>query len=184
MARRRSGKIERSVSQYAEEGSCGTAKVSLLDLGVAVGSAEFHRLIDQMAQAIARGDAAAATACFTPDGTYHDGFYGEFAGRAAIADMVTNHFHVNAKDLVWAVKDAIADGALGYASYDFAYTSKMPGSEARRVTFSGISRCRLRDGLIERYDEIFERALALVQLDFAEARIVKSLRRWAEAKQR
>lgn len=144
-------------------------------------SSEFARLIDRMAQAIACGDATAAGACFTADGSYHDGFYGEFVGAAGIADMVVNYFHANAKDLVWIVKDAMADAALGYASYDFSYTSKMPGSEGRRVQFSGISRCRLRDGLIQRYDEIFERSLALVQLDFPEARILKSLQRWTRA---
>jgi len=145
-----------------------------------VNSNAFHQLIERMTQAIARGDGAAAAGCFAPDGVYHDAFYGEFAGPAAIAGMVANHFHGNAKDLMWTVHHAIADGDLGYASYDFAYTSKMAGSEGRRVSFSGMSRCVLRGELIARYDEIFERGLALVQLDFAEARIMKSLRRWAQ----
>lgn len=137
-----------------------------------------------MTQAIARGDGAAAADCFVEDGIYHDAFYGEFAGPAAIAGMVVNQFHGNAKDLVWTVNHAIADGDLGYASYDFSYTSKMAGSEGRRVSFAGMSRCALRGGLIARYDEIFERGLALVQLEFAEPRIMKSMRRWAQLRTR
>ena len=33
---------------------------------------EFHDLIVAMTQAIVRGDGAAAAACFTADGVYHD----------------------------------------------------------------------------------------------------------------
>lgn len=140
----------------------------------------FRQLIERMTRAIARGDGVAAAACFVSDGIYHDAFYGEFVGPAAIAGMVVHQFHGNAKDLVWSVHHAIADGDLGYASYDFSYTSKMAGSEGRRVSFAGMSRCALRGGLIARYDEIFERGLALAQLEFPEARIMKSLRRWAQ----
>ena len=81
-----------------------------------------------MTQAICRGDAEAAADCFAENGVYHDGFYGEFKGRAAIADMV-----------------------------------------------------RLKDGLIERYEEIFERAQVLARLGFADERILKSVRKWAGA---
>jgi len=38
---------------------------------------------------------------------------------------------------------------------------------------------RLKDGLIERYEEIFERAQVLVRLGFADERILKSVRKWA-----
>lgn len=139
----------------------------------------FRQLLERMTAAIVRGEGAAAAACFTPEGVYHDAFYGEFAGRTAIASMVEEHFHGNARDFAWTLYDVVADDELGYASYDFSYTATLAGSEGRRVAFSGMSRCRLSGGLIVRYDEVFERSLALVQLDFAEARIVKLLRRWA-----
>jgi hypothetical protein len=38
----------------------------------------------------------------------------------------------------------------------------------------------LNDGLIARYGEIFDRGTALVHMHFEPARIVKSLKRWAE----
>jgi ketosteroid isomerase-like protein len=144
-------------------------------------TSDFRALIERTTQAICRGDGAAAAACFTADGIYHDGFYGEFRGREAIRDMVENHFHANARDFAWTLSDALSDGNLAYARYAFAYTSKIAGSEGKRVFFSGISQVRLQDGLISHYGEVFDRGVALAQMNFAPERIAKSLKRWAEA---
>ncbi len=143
-------------------------------------SIEFRSLIERMAQAICRGDGAATAACFVADGIYHDGFYGQFRGRDAIRDMVEKQFHANARDFTWKVSDALSDGSLAYARYDFSYISKIPGSAGVRVVFTGISHAHLQDGLIARYGEMFDRGTALVQMHFEPARIVKSLKRWAE----
>jgi len=139
----------------------------------------FGHLLERMTAAICAGDAATAAACFTPDGVYHDGFYGEFVGRTAIAGMITGLFHRDARDFAWQVSDACSDGRIGYARYRFSYVSKIVGSEGRRIEFSGISYCELEDGLMRRYGEIFERAPVLAQLGFGDARILKSVRRWA-----
>jgi len=136
-------------------------------------------LLERMTQAICRGDADGAAACFREDGVYHDGFYGEFKGRAAIADMVRRHFHGNASDFSWTLSDVVAEGDCGYASYEFSYISKIPGSEGRRAGFPGICKVRMKDGLIVRYEEIFERAQVLARLGFPDGRIVKSVRKWA-----
>ena len=143
-------------------------------------SSDFRALIERMTQAICRGDGSAAAACFVADGIYHDGFYGEFRGRDAIRDMVENLFHANARDFSWTLTDALSDGNLGYTRYAFSYISKIPGSAGTRVFFSGISQVRLKDGLISRYDEVFDRGIALAQMNFAPERIAKSLARWAE----
>lgn len=143
-------------------------------------SSAFRALIERMTQAICRGDGTAAAACFTPDGIYHDGFYGEFRGREAIRCMVEQHFHANARDFSWKLSDALSDGSLGYAHYAFSYASRLAGSEGQRVFFSGICRVRLKDGLISRYGEVFDRGVALAQMNFAPERIAKSLKRWAE----
>jgi len=143
-------------------------------------SAQFGALLGRMTAAICAGDAEAAAACFTPSGVYHDGFYGEFQGRAEIARMVRDLFHRDARDFSWTVSRPVCDGRTGYASYDFSYTAKMPGSEGKRVAFAGIARCDLDDGLIGRYGEIFERAPVLARLGFTDERIVKSVRRWAK----
>jgi ketosteroid isomerase-like protein len=143
-------------------------------------SAGFRSLLERMMLAICRGDGAAAASCFMADGIYHDGFYGEFRGREAIRDMVENHFHANARDFSWTLSDALSDGKLGYARYGFSYASKMAGSEGKRVFFRGIAQVRLQDGLIKHYGEVFDRGVALAQLDFAPERIAKSLRRWVK----
>jgi len=142
-------------------------------------SAQFKALIGRMTESICRGDPEAAAQCFTEDGVYHDGFYGEFKGRAAIADMVRKHFYGDATDFAWALSDAIADGDVGYASYLFSYTATLKGAEGRRIEFRGMSKVRLADGLIARYEEIFERAPVLAKLGFADARIFKSVHKWA-----
>jgi hypothetical protein len=140
---------------------------------------EFKPLLERMTSSICAGDADAAAACFTPSGVYHDGFYGEFSGRAEIARMVRDFFCRDARDLEWRLSDCVSDGRLGYARYEFSYVSKIPGSEGRRVRFSGISCCELEDGLIRRYGEIFERAPVLARLGFSDQRILKSVKRWA-----
>lgn len=147
-------------------------------------TAEFRALVERMTQAICRGDGAAAAACFVADGIYHDGFYGEFRGRNAIRGMVENHFHANARDFTWKLSDALSDGKLGYARYAFSYTSKIAGSDGTRVFFSSISQVRLENGLITHYGEIFDRGIALAQMNFAPERIAKSLARWAEAEKK
>jgi hypothetical protein len=142
-------------------------------------SRDFAALLARMTQAICRGEGLAAAACFIPNGTYHDGFYGAFHGRAAIAEMVEHYFHRDASAFEWQLSDALSDGRIGYARYDFSYVPKLDGSVATRAGFHGISMCRLRDGLIEHYGEQFDRGTALARLGFADARIVKTLRRWA-----
>jgi len=143
-------------------------------------SSQFRALLERMTQAICRGDGAAAADCFVPEGVYHDGFYGEFRGREAIRAMVEKHFHANARDFTWKLSDALSDGRLGYARYGFSYISKIAGSEGKRVFFSGISQVRLQDGLIAHYGEVFDRGVALAQMQFPAERIAKSLARWAE----
>ena len=139
----------------------------------------FESLLTRMTAAICRGDAEGTAACFAPDGVYHDGFYGEFRGRAEIARMVREFFCRDARDFEWKVSGAVSDGRIGYARYEFSYVSKIPASEGRRVGFAGISCCELEDGLIRRYGEIFERAPVLAKLGFSDERILKSVKRWA-----
>ena len=142
-------------------------------------SSEFGALIERMSQAICRGDGTAAAVCFVTEGIYHDGFYGEFRGREAIRGMVEQHFHANARDFAWTLSDALSDGKLAYARYAFSYISKIAGSEGKRIFFSGISQVRLKDGLIAHYGEVFDRGVALAQMNFPPERIAKSLARWA-----
>lgn len=141
---------------------------------------QFSDLIVVMTQAIVRGDGAAAAACFTDDGVYHDVFYGAFA-KADIPLMVRERFHRDAADFVWDIHDPVSDGRTGYARYVFSYEGRLPGSEGRRALFEGVSVCRLRDGLIEHYGEVASSAIGLAMLGFEPARLHKIvLRQGAE----
>jgi hypothetical protein len=120
-------------------------------------------------------------AVFTEDGTYHDGFYGDFTGRAAITDMIDNHFRRDAQDFVWEMTEPARDGDIGYARYRFGYTSRIPGREGTRVVFTGISRFKLQGDLIEHYTEIFDPGIGMAQLGFDPDRIAKRARRTAQA---
>ena len=139
----------------------------------------FADLLGRMTGAICAGNAEGAAACFSADGVYHDHFYGAFQGREQIARMVRSFFHRDATGFTWTLSGCVSDGRLGYAQYDFAYTSKISGSEGRRAGFTGIACCALEGDLIRRYSEVFERAPVLARLGFSDQRIVESVRRWA-----
>ncbi len=136
-------------------------------------------LLDAFAAAVEAGDGPGLAACFTADGIYHDTFYGEFEGREAIADMLENHFWRDAEGFRWRFEDICEAGGLGYASWLFGYRSRLAGAEGRRVVVEGMSRFRLRDGLITRYDELLDIAVALGQLDFAPERTARIAARHA-----
>lgn len=142
--------------------------------------ASFGKLLTSMTGAICAGDADGAAACFTPEGVYHDGFYGEFKGRAEIVRMLREFFYADARDFKWLVQKPVCDGKYGYASYAFSYLPQMPGAPDHRIGFEGISVCVLENGLIRHYSEIFERATVLSKLGFPESRILKSVKRWAQ----
>jgi len=139
---------------------------------------EFAELLQEFTAAVEAGDGTRLANLFTEDGVYHDTFYGEFKGRPAIQSMLEDRFWADAKAFKWDAFDAASDGKLGYCGWNFSYTSTQQGSEGRRVVFEGMSRFRLRDGLIEHYGEKFDSGMALLQLDFPPERVAKLQRRW------
>ncbi|BBK43596.1 polyketide cyclase [Allostella vacuolata] len=141
----------------------------------------FAEIVAAFTRAVVAGDGEGLAGLFTPDGTYVDGFYGPFVGRAAIAEMLRHHFHGAARDFRWEMTDPVSDGRIGYARYLFSYTSTMPEAAGRRVIFAGIGCFELSGDAIARYSEVFDRGTALAQLDFAPERIKKALLRWAAA---
>ncbi len=110
---------------------------------------------------------------FTEDGVYHDVFYGAFAGRAKIADMIDHHFYETAEDFRWDMHDPVSNGVTLYARYTFSYRSKLPEAQGKRAMFEGVAIMKLRDGLIVSYQEVANTAPAFVDLNFAPERIAK-----------
>lgn len=139
---------------------------------------DFDHLLTAFTAAVEAADGTRLASLFTPDGVYHDTFYGEFTGRAAIRDMLEQRFWGDARAFKWNAYDGVCNGSLGYCAWNFSYTSTQGDGAGKRVAVEGMSRFRLRDGLIAHYGEKFDSGMALVQLDFAPERLVKLLRRW------
>ena len=135
---------------------------------------DFAALLARFAKAVAANDGTAFSALFTEDGVYDDGFFGEYKGRKPIAAML-QHFHDTGSNYRWDFFDALSDGQQAYARYRFSYASGMAGAEGKPVVFEGTSHFIFRDGLIARYEENFDRGMALAQQDFAAERIKKVL---------
>ena len=140
---------------------------------------QFTDMLARFAAAAAANDGKGLAALFATDGVYDDGFFGEFAGREAIARML-QHFHDTGTDFRWDFFDALSDGQRGYARYRFSYASRMPGAEGKPVVFEGVGHFALEDGLIARYSEVFDRGMALAQQDFAAERIKRVLVKLAD----
>ena len=141
---------------------------------------DFAALLRRFTAAAEAGDGPAFAACFTEDAVYHDYIYGDHAGRASIAHMMSDLFHRDAgPDYRWQMFDPVCDGRLAYASSLSSFTSQVPEFAGRRVVIDGISRFELQGGLISDYRESVNGGVAMVQLGVAPARLDKVLQRWS-----
>ena len=110
---------------------------------------------------------------FTDDGVYHDVFYGPFAGRTKIAEMIDDWFYRTATDFRWDMHAPVSDGHTLYARYTFSYRSTLPEAKGARAMFEGVAIMKLRDGGIAEYHEVANTAPAFVDIKFAPERIAK-----------
>ena len=110
---------------------------------------------------------------FTEDGVYHDVFYGAFAGRANIAEMIDDWFYRTATDFRWDIHAPVSDGHTLYARYTFSYRSTLPEAKGARAMFEGVAIMTLRDGKIATYDEVANTAPGFVDMNFAPERIAR-----------
>jgi ketosteroid isomerase-like protein len=110
---------------------------------------------------------------FTEDGVYHDVFYGPFAGRAKITEMIDDWFYRTATDFRWDMHAPVSDGATLYARYTFSYRSTRPEAKGARAMFEGVAIMKLRDGKILEYREVANTAPGFIDMNFAPERIAK-----------
>jgi ketosteroid isomerase-like protein len=139
----------------------------------------FSGLIQHMIGRACQGDGAGVAECFTPDGVYHDVFYGSFRGRAEIVRMIEGCFHRDGSDFRWDVHDPVQAGDTAYARYVLSYRSRLKGCEGRRAVFEGVAICRLQDGLIADYREVANAATGLSLMGFDDARLARFAARQA-----
>ena len=124
----------------------------------------FHALLDAFSRLVEAGDGDGFAGLFTEDGVYHDRFYGDAVGRAAIRRLIEEQFHREGERFVWRFREPVFDGHVGYAGFRYAYTALGRHAAGRRVALEGISRFRLRDGLVYDYDDAFDGGVMLAQL--------------------
>lgn len=140
---------------------------------------DFQSLLDRFTAAAEAGDGEAFAACFTEDAVYHDYIYGDHVGRPEIAHMMTHLFHGDAgPDYRWEMFDPVVNGDLAYAWSLSSFTSTREEFKGRRVVIDGMSRFRLRDGLICDYAESVNGGVAMSQLGVAPERMAKVFRKW------
>jgi len=142
-------------------------------------SAELQALLDRMTSAAEARDGVGFAACFTEDGVYHDYIYGDHVGRHDIQHMLEGYFLRDAKDYRWRFFDAVCDGDTGYAWSLSRFTSTLPEFADRPVVIDGMSRFRLRGGMIADYAESVNGGVAMAQLGVAAPRMEKVLNKWA-----
>jgi len=123
--------------------------------------------------AVEQRNGKAFSELFTEDGVYHDVFYGAFAGRANIAEMIDDWFYRTATDFRWDMHAPVSDGHTLYARYTFSYRSTLPEAKGARAMFEGVAIMTLRDGKIATYDEVANTAPGFVDMNFAPERIAR-----------
>jgi uncharacterized protein (TIGR02246 family) len=101
-------------------------------------------LLRAFGEALARGDAEAAAACFAPDAVYEEPPRFAFAGRAAIAAFVRD-FAERHTDVRFEVLRVLAapDSMLVAAEWRFSHTRLADGA---RVVYAGMSIVELTAG--------------------------------------
>jgi steroid delta-isomerase-like uncharacterized protein len=124
-------------------------------------------IVSEFEAAFNRGDVEGLVACFTPDGSYVDNFFGPHAGHEALRAMFTRMFH-EGRDYRWTMDVIVDTPARAAAEWTFGYvvSDAIPRSAGRRVSFRGMSLFELEGGKIAAYRESFDTAAALLQLGF------------------
>lgn len=130
-------------------------------------------LLRAFCDAVERRDGAGFAALFREDGVYHDVFYGTFAGRQKIAEMIDDWFHRTATEFRWDMHAPVCDGRTLYARYSFSYRSLLPEATGARVVFEGVAIMTLVEGLIATYREIADVGPAFAAMNFPPERIAK-----------
>ncbi|MCI0548752.1 MAG: nuclear transport factor 2 family protein [Candidatus Rokubacteria bacterium] len=125
-----------------------------------------------------RRDVPGLVACFTPDASYTDRFFGPHVGAAALTAMFERMFR-EGTDYRWHMDAVVETPARAAAEWTFGYvvTGAVPRSAGRRIRFRGMSIFELDTGLIAAYREYFDTGAALLQLGFAPESMAKVLRR-------
>jgi len=106
-------------------------------------------IVREFERAFNRQDVAALVACFTPDGSYHDTFFGGHAGAGQLRGMFERMFR-EGREYAWTMETVVETEECAAAEWTFAYvvSEAIPRSAGRRVRFRGMSLFEKRAGKI------------------------------------
>jgi len=135
-------------------------------------------IVREFERAFNRQDVAALVACFSPDGSYHDTFFGGHSGPDGLRGMFERMFR-EGRDYRWTMETVVETDTGAAAEWTFGYTvsDAIPRSAGRAVRFRGMSFFEKRDGRIAAYRESFDLGAALLQLGFSPEAMAKTIRR-------
>jgi steroid delta-isomerase-like uncharacterized protein len=135
-------------------------------------------VVKEFEAAFNRRDVDGLVACFTPEGTYRDNFFGDHAGTAGLREMFARMFR-EGRDYRWTMDAVVETPQRAAAEWTFTYvvTEAIPRSAGRRIRFRGMSIFELSEGRIAAYREYFDTGVALIQLGFAPESLAKVLAR-------
>lgn len=138
-------------------------------------------IVRQFERAFNARDVDGLVACFTPQATYRDTFFGEHSGSAGLRDMFARMFR-EGRDYTWRMDALVEAPERAAAEWTFSYvvTDAIPRSAGRTVRFRGMSIFELEGGKVARYREYFDKGAALLQLGFAPESLAKVLARGIE----
>ena len=146
---------------------------------------DVKNMLQDFCSAVERHDGRRLAQLFCEDGVYHDVFYGAFAGRERIAELIDTWFYKDGDDFRWDMVDPVFDGQTLYTRYLFSFRSLLPQAHSARAMFEGVSIMKIRDGRIAEYREIADVAPSFVDMNFAPERIAKiAARQGSELKKR
>ena len=137
----------------------------------------FAALLEEFCAAVKAGDGQRFARLFTEDGVYHDVFYGPHAGREAIAEMLEERFHRDARNFEWQMIAPVDDGRVGYARWLFSFDGATPHTEGKRILMEGVGLFELRDGLIARYEDFVKNGEVLLRMGFPPDKLYRLLER-------
>jgi steroid delta-isomerase-like uncharacterized protein len=135
-------------------------------------------IVREFEKAFNRQDVEALVACFTPDGSYVDTFFGAHTGTAALRQMFERMFR-EGREYTWVMDVVVESRDTAAAEWTFGYvvSDAIPRSAGRRVRFRGMSVFELEGGRVARYREYFNEGVAMLQLGFKPESIAKVLTR-------
>jgi hypothetical protein len=120
---------------------------------------------DRFASAFNARDVDGVLACFAPDATYRDLFYGTFAGHDQIRSLF-EQMYAEGERHEWTMTRVVSDPGCTVGEWTFTFTvgTAVPPSAGRTLTFNGVSVFEAVNGMCHTYREHFDRGAALLAL--------------------